>query len=532
MHLTRPLLQARRGAVASPHYLASVAGLEILQAGGSAVDAIIAMNATLGVVYPHMTGMGGDAFWLIFDKKAGKVHALNGSGRAVGKATREHYRRLGHSAIPQRGVHAAATVPGTVDSWCMAHERFGKLSMAALLKSAIGYAREGFPVCAGLERFVKDRQDVLTHFKATSDAYLPGGALPRTGSVMRMPHLAETMEAVAANGQDGFYGGPVANEMVRAVQAEGGVWEKDDLEQHHGDWVDPVSTTYRGHHAYQHPPNCQGFVHLMMLNVLENFDLTRFSDTSADYAHLLVEASKLTFEDRDRYLTDPEFADIPLDRLLSKEYAAELASRIDLGRAAGDLRAPMGQDTTCTVAVDGEGNAVSMIQSIYHEFGSGFIAGETGILLQNRGSFFSLEDDHVNRLEPGKRSFHTLMPGMLLKDGQPHLVYGTMGGEGQPQTSTMLATRVVDYGFDVQSAIDRPRWLYGRTWGEETSALRVESRFGEAISDELRGRGHEIEILDAWSDLTGHAAAIQCHPEHGVLAAGADPRGEGIALGW
>lgn len=531
-HPTRVVFQSRRGAVASPHYLASVAGLGVLQRGGSAVDAIIAMNSTLGVVYPHMTGMGGDAFWLIYDKASNKVHALNGSGRAVGNATRDYYRSQGHSVIPQRGVHAALTVPGAVDSWCMAHERHGRLPLGEVLAPAISHARHGFPVSAGQQRFSEERLDVLSQLPGTRDVFLPGGAPPKMGQLMRMPKLAETMEAIAARGRAGFYDGPVADEIIRSVQAEGGVWEKRDLTAHLGNWGEPISTSYRGYQAYQHPPNCQGFVHLMKLNVLENFDLSKFSDTGADYAHLLVEASKLIFQDRDRYLTDPEHSHIPLDQLLSKEYGAELAKRIDLSKVARDERKPMGSDTTCTVAVDGEGNAVSMIQSLYHEFGSAVVAGDTGVVLQNRGSFFSLEEGHVNRLEPGKRSFHTLMPGMLLKDGAPFLVYGTMGGEGQPQTSTILATRVVDYGLDVQEAIDRPRWLYGRTWGEESKALRLESRFGDAVAQDLRQRGHDVQILDEWSDLTGHAAAIQCNQETGVLAAGADPRGEGIALGW
>ena len=529
---TRSLMQAKRGAVASPHYLASAAGLRVLQQGGNAVDSIIAMNSTLGVVYPHMTGMGGDAFWLVFDKASGKVHALNGSGRAVGNATRDRYTSEGHSTIPQRGVLAALTVPGVVDSWCMAHERFGRLPLGEVLAPAIEYAREGFPVSASQARFSAERLEILSQLAVTRKVFLPDDKAPQTGQLMRMPKLADTMEAIVAHGRKGFYEGAVAEEIIRSVQAEGGFWELRDLADHRGNWVEPIHTDYRGYTAYQHPPNCQGLVHLMMLNVLEHFDLSKYSDTGADYAHLLVEISKQIFQDRDRYLTDPEHAHIPLDQLLSKKYAAEIAQRIRLDTAASDQREPMGSDTTCTVAVDGQGNAVSMIQSLYHEFGSAMVAGDTGMVLQNRGSFFSLDANHVNSLEPGKRCFHTLMPGMLLRDGAPYLVYGTMGGEGQPQTSTMLATRVIDFGLDVQSAIDRPRWLYGRTWGEESKALRLENRFGGAVEDELRKRGHDVQILDEWSDLTGHAAAIQCNPDTGVLSAGADPRGDGIALGW
>lgn len=530
--LTRALMQARNGAVASPHYLATAAGLRILQQGGSAVDAAIAVNSTLGVVYPHMTGMGGDAFWLIYDRAEQKVHALNGTGRSARNATRSRYQKAGHARIPERGTMAAVTVPGAVDSWCMAHGRFGVLSLGACLQPAIDYARNGYPVSVGQARFSRDRLEVLSQSDLTRTTFLPDDAAPAVGSLMRFPRLAETMETVASKGRSGFYEGAVAEEIVRSLGAQGGYWEIEDLNDHCGTWGEPITTGYRGFQAYQHPPNSQGFVHLMLLNVLEQFDLSKIPDTSADYAHLVVEACKFIFADRDRYLTDPAHCDIPMDQLLSKDYANEIAARIRMDRAAGDLREPMGQDTTCTVVVDNAGNAVSIIQSLYHEFGSAVIAGETGVLLQNRGASFSLEEDHVNCLEPGKRCFHTLMPGMLLKDGLPHLVYGTMGGEGQPQTSTMIASRVVDYGLDVQAALDRPRWLYGRTWGEDTKSLRIETRFGDDVVDDLRRRGHDVEPAGEWNDVTGHAAAIQCNHATGVLSAGADARGEGVALGW
>lgn len=529
---TRALMQARSGAVSSPHYLASVAGLGVLQKGGNAVDAAIAINSTLGVVYPHMTGIGGDAFWLIYDSAGNKVHALNGTGRSAKDACRDFYGKAGHKRIPERGPLAAVTVPGAVDSWCKAHERFGRLGLDEILKPAITYARDGFPVSAGQAQFSMDRFDILSQTASTRNAYLPGGKPPEAGSVMRLPQLGETLQSIAAKGRAGFYEGPVADEIVRALGAEGSYWQKSDLHEHHGIWSDPITTTYRGLTACQHPPNSQGFVHLMLLNVLEQFDLSKIPDTSPDYTHLIVEACKHIFEDRDRYLTDPAHCDIPLDQLLSKEYAKEIAGRIRMNHVAEDLREPMGQDTTCTVVVDKDGNAVSIIQSIYHEFGSAFVAGESGVLLQNRGSSFALDDNHVNCLEGGKLCFHTLMPGMLLKDGRPYLVYGTMGGEGQPQTSTMIASRVVDYGLDVQTALDRPRWLYGRTWGEDTKSLRVETRFGAAALDDLRARGHTVEPVGEWSDLTGHAAAIRCDPDTGVLAAGADARGDGVALGW
>lgn len=520
------------GMVSSPHYLATVAGLKVLQGGGSAVDAAIAVNSTLGVVYPHMTGMGGDAFWLVHDAASGTVHALNGSGRAAAQASRERYRAAGHEVIPQRGPLSLVTVPGAVDSWCMAHERFGKLSLADDLAQAIAYARDGYPVSAGQARFTAATADVLAQHGPTAGTFLPGGRVPQAGQLLRMPGLAETMDLVAQKGRAGFYAGPVREEIVRAVAEAGGCWQADDLTGHHGTWQAPISTTYRGRVLYQHPPNSQGFVHLMVMNILECFEVSLLHSDHPAYLHLVVEATKLAFADRDRYLTDPEHCDIPMQRLLSKDYAAELAARIDLEQARPSHPQPMGQDTTCTVVVDQWGNAVSIIQSLYHEFGSAFVAGDTGVLLQNRGSFFSLDPDHVNCLEPGKRCFHTLMPGMMFAEDHLDLVYGTMGGEGQPQTSTALVTRYVDFDEDIQDVIDHPRWLYGRTWGDDTQNLRIENRFSDATTLRLARMGHHVETIDAWSDLAGHAAAITINHDNGVLTGAADARGEGIAAGW
>lgn len=532
VHTSRPVVLARRGMVSSPHYLASGAGLRVLQDGGTAVDAAIAANATLGVVYPHMTGVGGDALWLIYDASAGRLHALNGSGRAACRASREWYRSQGLEVVPARGALAAVTVPGAVDSWCRAHDSFGSLPLSRLLAPAIAYARDGFPVCASLSRCTHDTVETLSACDAARVLFLPTGLPPRAREVLRLPDLAATMEAVADKGRDGFYDGPVAEALTRAVQRAGGPLAMEDMLSHRSDWAEPISTTYRGLTCYQHPPSSQGLAHLMMLNILEGFDLTNVGEDSADYLHLVVEATKAAFVDRDRFITDPGFSRVPLERLLSKEYAAEVRSRIDLNRAAPPSPATAAAgDTTCTVTVDGQGNAVSVIQSLYHAFGSGFVAGATGVLLQNRGAFFSLDDEHVNRLEPGKRTLHTLMPGMVFRDQRPYIVYGTMGGEGQPQIQTALVTRVVDFGHDVQAAIDRPRWVYGRTWGAITSDLQVEDRFCEPVVSMLRARGHAMRVLGEWDETAGHAAAIRVN-EAGVLEGGADPRGEGLALGW
>jgi len=532
MTQTRPVTLSRNGMVSSPHYLASVAGMGALQAGGTAVDAGIAMNAALGVVYPHMSGPGGDAFWLIYDARSSELHALNGSGRAGAQVTRQLFRSLGHDTIPSRGPLAAITVPGAVDSWCTAHDRFGRRPLRELLEPAITHAREGFPVGGSQARYGLATADVLATHDRTRDVFLPGGTVPVLGDLLRLPHLAETMEAVAERGRDGFYAGPVAEEMARSLQAAGGLLTTADFAAHHAEWTEPISTTYRGLTCWQPPPNSQGFAHLMVLNILEGFDLASIGENTAGYVHLVVEATKLAFAERDRYLTDPEFADIPLERLLSKEFAADLRAQIQPDRAqpVAPEYAAAG-DTTCSVAVDRDGNAVSIIQSLYHEYGSGFVAGDSGVLLQNRGASFSLDDSHVNRLEPGKRTFHTLMPGMLFADRTPVMVYGTMGGEGQPQTSTAMVTRVVDFHDDIQTALDRPRWLHGRTWGADTADLRIESRFATAAIAGLRERGHPVRVVDDWDDCMGHAQGIQVDGR-GIFLGGADARGEGLALGW
>ena len=521
-----------RGMVCSPHYLATAAGQAILREGGSAVDAAIAVNAVLGVVFPHMTGIGGDAFWLIHSNSASAPVALNGSGRAVGAATRDWYRERELEVIPHRGVLAALTVPGAVDSWCMAHERYGRLPLSVVLEPAIEHARHGYPVGESQARFTAECVDALNGCPVASAQFLPDGRAPHPGDVMRQSALADTLETIARHGRAGFYEGDVAAEIVRHLGAAGQAWTANDLADHRGDWAEPIATQYRGLDCYQTPPNSQGFAHLIMLNILEQFDVAALHDDPATYVDLVVAATREAFIVRDRYLTDPAFHDIPLPRLLSKDFARECAARIRDGQRNEYQAQSIGGDTTATTVVDGQGNAVSLIQSIYHEWGAATMAGDTGVLLQNRGALFSLADDHVNRLEPGKRSFHTLMPSMAYRAGRPWLVYGTMGGEGQPQTCTALLTRMLDFGLDPQRALDAPRWLYGRSWGTATDALRVEARFDESIDARLAARGHDVERVGAWESMMGHAVAIRIDPTTGVLHGAADPRSEGIALGW
>ncbi len=542
----RPPTRSERGMVATSHYLASAAGLHALRRGGSAVDAAIAANAVLCVVYPHMAGLGGDGFWLIYAPGGGGVTALNASGPAAARATRDFYRDQGHEEeIPSRGPVAALTVPGAVDGWREAHERHGKLDWAALFEDAILYAREGVAVPRSVaEWIVEDEEDFREH-ESTGRVFMPEDHRLREGERMIIPGLAATFELIAREGpRAGFYEGSVAERICADLGERGSPLRPEDFAEFRAEWVDPISTDYRGHTAYEFPPNTQGFAALQILNLIEGFDVEGWGDGTADYYHHMAEAVKLAFADRDAWLTDPAFVDIPVDRLTSKAYADERRGMIDPERAmvmeavepgipfggSSDRRSP-GGDTCYFSVVDDDGLCVSVIQSIYHDFGTAEIGGDTGVILQNRGAFFSLDDEHPNRLEPGKRTFHTLIPAMLLKDGKPHLVYGTMGGEGQPQTHAALVTRLVDFGYDVQQAIEAPRWLMGRTWGVESQDLSLEGRIPDPVMVELERRGQPVKPLPDWDDNMGHAQAIRLDPE-GFLEGGADPRGDGAALGY
>lgn len=543
----RPPVLSDRGMIATSHYLASATGLNMLRRGGSAVDAAIAANAVLCVAYPHMAGLGGDGFWLIHDPAEGGVKALNASGPAAGLATREYYRDRGHEdQIPQRGPLAALTVPGAVDGWGVMHERHGRLDWDVLFQDAIRYAREGLAMSRSLTNWTFKDIPVFEEIESSARVHLPDGRPRREGERLVQSDLADTFETLARDGaRRGFYEGHMAQRMCESLEQADSPLRQEDFAEFHAEWVEPISTGYRGYTAYEFPPNTQGFAALQILNIIEGFDVVSWGDGTADYYHHMAEAVKLAFADRDAWLTDPKFVDIPLDRLLSKEYAEERRAKIDREQAmdmesvepgiAFDESARTGDgggDTCYFCAVDEDGLAVSVIQSIYHDFGSAFIAGDTGVLLQNRGSFFKLDDDHPNRLEPGKRTFHTLIPAMLFRDDKPYLVYGTMGGEGQPQTHAALVTRLVDFGYDIQQAIEAPRWLMGRTWGAESQDLSLEGRITDEVIRELDLRGQPIKMLNDWNDNMGHAQAIRLDLDHGFLEGGADPRGDGVALGY
>ena len=535
------------GAVTSPNYLASVAGLEVLKKGGNAVDAAIAVASTMNVVYPQMTTLGGDNFWLIYNAKTKEVKALNASGRAGEKASIAFYKQKGYDKIPSRGYLAANTVPGTVSGWDAAYRYAHKnmsnpgLPWKSLFDSAILYSRDGFPVTPSLARWEAINVDPsdsefrnLQRFDGFRQTYLkPDGSPYKVGEIIKLPALAHTYELIAAKGADVFYRGEIAEKIVADLEKNGGVLTMKDFANHTADWVEPLTVKYRGYTAYNLPPNTQGMASLEILNVLNNIDVAKLGEGTADYYHVMVEATKQAFADRDKYLTDPKFSPIPLDYLLSVQHGKDQAARIDMNKAAATVKPldPKG-DTVWIGVVDKDGNAVSLIQSIYHDFGSGIVAGGTGVLLQNRGSFFSLDPAHVNHLEPGKRTFHTLNAAMLLKDGKPFLVYGTMGGEGQPQTQAAIATRIVDFGMFPQDAVAAPRWLHGRTWGAASNDLKMEGRIPQETLDDMKRRGHPVARVDDYTDAMGHAGAIMIDLETGLRYSATDPRGDGLAIGY
>lgn len=543
----RPPVIARRGMVTSPHYLASEAGTAALRRGGSAVDAAIAANAVLCVVYGHMAGLGGDCFMLIAGGDADGVEALAANGPAAAAATRDFYSDAGYTdQIPMRGPLSALSIPGAVDGWRMAHERHGKLPWSDLFDDAIVAAEEGFAVSRSLADWIAADWDLLKSDDDIAAVFAAGDVPLREGEILRQPDLARTLRKLAKYGaREYFYEGEFADVYARELEERGSVIRASDMADYHAMWVDPISTRYRGYDIYQMPPATQGMAALQILNILEGRDLSQIPEGGADYYHLLVEAVKVAFADRDEWLSDPDFIEIPMEKLLSQEYANERAKLIDMAAAMdgshvepgiryGDdagRTAPQG-DTSYFAAGDASGMMVSIIQSPYHDFGAGFIAGSTGVIPQNRGSFFSLDPAHPNALEPGKKTFHTIIPALMMHGVQPVMAYGTMGGEGQPQTQAALITRILDYGFDVQQAIEAPRWLYGRTWGVSSSDLRLEARIDPQIMRELSLRGQPVTVVPAWDGTLGHAAAIRRLEDSGFYEGGADPRGDGQAIGY
>ena len=534
---TRSVVMARNGLIATSQPLASAAGLRVLQEGGNAIDAAVTAAAVLSVVEPTMNGVGGDLFAIVYSAKTKAIHGLNASGRAPAAATPAEFARRGLDSIPYRG-ELSVSVPGVVDGWHELLSKHGTISFERALGPAIGYAKEGFAVSEIIAHQWKTAEGVLARDPAAASTFLIGGRAPATGEVFRNPALAATLEQLARSGRDAFYRGPIARAIAADMKRRNGLLAEADLNAHRSDWIDPISTTYRGYQVLELPPNTQGIAALEMLNILEGFDLKALGHNSAAYLHLLVEAKRLAFADRDGWLADYEA--VPpeaLKRMLSKDYAAERRREIDADRAAraykplvlagshpGIQEHPEAHgDTIYLTAADRDGNVVSLIQSIYESFGSAIVAGETGIVLHNRGSLFSLQAGHPNVLAPGKRPFHTLVPAMVLKDGRPWFSFGVMGGDMQPQGHVQVLLNLIDFGMNVQEAGEAPRFRHSSNGLALESAIPAEARFG------LDARGHRIiSSVGVFGGFQG----ILIDPRTGVLMGGSDPRKDGAAMGY
>ncbi len=542
-----PLARGAHGAVVAPHHLATAAGLSVLRAGGTAIDAAIATNAALAVVMPNGCGIGGDAFWLTWDAASGTQAALNGSGRAGSRADVATVRAAGHRVMPRRGP-LTINVPGAVRSWGDAHARGGRLSRDAILGPAIELAESGFPAWNGFidaveatAAFVADDLGPSAGFFAV---YRPHGRPWRVGERVRLPALVATLRSLANDGFDAFYDGDLGDRQARALSKVGGLITRDDLRRHTSTPGEPIAIDYRGVRVTSHPPNSSGVVALELLAILGHLEPpspTSFGPagvTDAGWIHAGIEASKLVMADRDTWLTDPTFADVPVARLLDPTYAAELAARIDPRRAAQPAPAtnPRGGGTIYLATVDREGNAVSLIESNYGGFGSGVVDPDTGIHYHNRGSYFSLDPTHANRLEPGKRTLHTLLPGMLFRDGVPGpwVVAGSMGGDAQPQIHAQLVSALVDGGVDIATAVAAPRWFVEPAdHFAPPVEVRLEPRHHAGIADALIALGHPVTLVEPFDSNLGHEHAIELvaggpAAPGGSVAATTDPRSAGL----
>lgn len=520
----------------APHSLAAEAALRILREGGNAIEATVAAAAAIAVVYPHMNSIGGDAFWTIY-APGHEVVTIEAAGPAARAATREYYAERGLRAIPARGPLAANTVAGTVSGWARAlevsaREWGGRLAVPRLLEDAIWYAGHGVAPTASQSRNTRDKLTELDGQPGFRGHFMPGGKPPEPRSVFVQKELAATLRHLAAKGLEDFYRGELGEAIGTALHREGSPLTSNDLATYRARTRPPLRLNHTSGTLYNTGLPTQGLVSLLVLALADRLKLAEAGIDSADTVHLLVEATKRAFLVRDRYVTDPAFMKSDVRGLLDDEdFLAGHVQAISRERAApwGKGRAPA--DTVWLGVIDGAGRAVSFIQSLYHEFGSGMVLGDTGILWQNRGSSFSLDAENLNALEPGRLPFHTLNPALaLLADGRV-MIYGTMGGDGQPQTQAALFTRAVVFGQPLQQAITAPRWLLGRTWGQATDTLKLESRFASQLIEALRARGHEIEMLDAFDERVGHAGALMLHPS-GVIEGAADPRSDGAAAGF
>jgi gamma-glutamyltranspeptidase/glutathione hydrolase len=556
----RSVVYARNGMAATAQPLASQVALDILKAGGSAVDAAIAANAALGLMEPTGCGIGGDIFVIVWDPGSGKLHGYNGSGRSpAGRDLEQLKARIAalktagrlpqdFAGIPAYG-HLPVTVPGTVDGWFAIHDRFGKLPMADLLAPTVRYATEGFPlspvIAYYLQRALRSFESKLAGSGLLDNihsTWFPGGVAPVAGQIFHNPDLAATLTAIGRGGRDAFYQGELTRRMDAYFRRIGADLTFDDFAAHHGEWVEPVGVTYRGYQLFELPPNGQGVAALQMLNILSNVDLSQWPRGSAEVFHYMVEAKRLAFEDLARYYADPDFADIPLDGLLSTDYGRKRFALIDPARAAlevgpGEPRLEQAGDTTYLTVADRNGMMVSLIQSNYRGMGSGLVPDGMGFMLQDRGELFSLEPGHPNVYAPGKRPFHTIIPAFLMKDGKPAVSFGLMGGSMQPQGHVQVLVNLLDYGMNLQEAGDAARFIHegGRqpTGVDEDilGTVYVEPGVSAATIERLRAMGHRVEV-DATGVRFGGYEAIAVDPVTGVYAGATEMRKDGAVAAW
>jgi gamma-glutamyltranspeptidase len=527
--LHRPVTFARKGMVVAPHYLAAEAGLELLKAGGNAIDAAVAASAMLQVVYPFVCGLGGDVFMIIHDAASGKLYGLNGSGRSAQTATIERYRDLGYTTMPVLGIHAV-TVPGCASGWDEAEQRFGRLGLARALASAISYAEEGVAVGPDLHGALERTSTREGIHRSWHSHFLPDSIVPPVGAIIRFPTLARTYRTIAQGGSAAFYRGEIAEQIAAFFVRESGLITSEDLAAHQSEWVTPLSIPFAGFKIYELPPNTQGITALQMLGIVDQ-SLPVAGPLAADTVHMEVEAKKLAFADRDAYLTDPSHMRVDPNALIAPDYLTSRRALIDPARAQTSI-APgaFTGDTIYLCAADRDGNVVSLIQSNYMGFGSGVVVDDTGVVLQNRGAYFSLDPASANALAPAKRTLHTLIPSMALREGRPAMVFGTMGGDGQPQIHLQVYTAAAHFGLNIQEAIEQPRWIHGATNGVES--LHMENRFPPETIAALRQRGHVVDIQGAWESGMGYAQGITFDHSAGVMQGGADPRAESLAAAW
>ncbi len=527
-------VRSYRGMVTAPHHLAARAGLRVLEDGGNAIEAMIAAAAAVAVVYPHMNGIGGDCFWLIHEPGKDPV-AIDAAGPAAQLASADFYRDQGHDRIPERGPLAALTVAGAISGWSVAQrlsqERWGgRLPLDRLLEDAVAHARTGVAVTTSLHVNSRDTLDQLRDVPGHAKTFLDEAGNPRpVGARLRHAELAGVLEQLARAGLDDFYRGDLARTIAAELESAGSPLRLGDLEAYRALTVEPLSVKVRGHTVYNLPPPTQGLATLLILGTFDRLGVAEAD--GFDYVHGLVESTKRAFEIRDRHVTDPAYMTVDPRGFLEPGSLDERAAGVQMDRAAPWPSPAKKGDTVWLGAIDGEGRAVSFIQSLYWEFGSGLVLPETGIAWQNRGVSFSLDAGHLNELKPGRRPFHTIQPPLARLDDGRTMVFGTMGGDGQPQTQSVLFTRVGLYGQEPQQAVTGPRWLLGRTWGTVTTNLKIENRFEPSVIDRLVAAGHDVDVRGPFDPIVGHAGIIVHHPD-GLREGANDPRSDGVAAGF